>query len=351
MSCPSTMPMTAHEPPGATTGTIPIHAMPTLAGSPGLAGAFAGIVDHHLLAGGGANFPDGVMPWNGGKKVWHDTIYALDLTNMETGWRLIGRLPKPNAYGVSLTVPEGVLLIGGGDMNGHFCEALLLSLTKCGQLQFRNLPDLPTTLAYMSAALVGRHVHVCGGIEAPAARSASRAHWSLDLDHTGAGWLPQPELPAAGRILAMAAALDESFFLIGGCALVSDTAGNPCRNLLNDGWKFSGGHWSRLANLPYPLAATGSPAPVAGHSIFLLSGDDGTQMGLASPELHTGFSKRVLRYNSRTDTWSTIGELDVPPPVTLPVVPWKDRFIFFNGEIKPGLRTPKVFAFTPSLIL
>jgi hypothetical protein len=33
--------------------------------------------------------------------------------------------------------------------------------------------------------------------------------------------------------------------------------------------------------------------------------------------------------------------------VTLPTAPWKNGFVFFNGEVRPGVRTARVFLFTP----
>ena len=347
MPSPSPAPPTKSLPPHGRHGKIAVEALPPLAGSPGLAGAFAGVIGNHLLAGGGANFPDGIMPWHGGKKVWHDSLHALDLSATAMGWKTIGKLPKPNGYGVSLTAPEGILLLGGGDAVAHHRDALLLSLTNAGSPRFEPLPGLPVPLAHMSGALVGRHVHLCGGIETPAATMATQAHWMLDLAHPGRGWQAQPDLPAPGRILAMAAAVDDAFFLMGGCALAPDAEGNAARTWLKDAWRFSAGRWSRLSDLPHPLAAAGSPAPVAGGSVFLVSGDDGSQTGLASPDQHAGFSGEILRYDTRADQWSSAGELDGPAPVTLPVVPWHDEFLFFNGEIKPGLRTPRVFVFAP----
>jgi N-acetylneuraminic acid mutarotase len=322
--------------------------LPALDDSVGLAGAFAGVIGDLLLAGGGANFPDGIMPWDGGKKVWHDTLRQLDLAEPETGWKTIGRLPKPNAYGVSLTTPEGVVLLGGGDADGHFREVWLLLLGPDGQPDFRELPELPLAMAQMSGALVGRRIHLCGGIENPSATVATNSHWMLDLDEPDEGWREMPALPAPGRILAMAAALDGEFFLMGGCSLSPDEAGNARRTLLNDAWKYSRGRWSRIADIPTPLAAAGSPAPVARESVFLVSGDDGSQVGLPTPAAHPGFSKNVLRYDTRANHWASAGELAVPPPVTLPVASRDGEFIFFNGEIKPGVRTPQVFMFCPS---
>ena len=348
MPGPSTLPTAPSKAARAANGITPVAELPALPDSVGLAGAFAGVIGDRLLAGGGANFPDGTMPWNGGKKVWHDTLYSLDLAAPDTGWRTIGQLPKPNAYGVSLAAPEGVLLIGGSDAHAHFREVLLLSLTGEGKPRFTRLPELPAARAQMSGALVGRRVHLCGGIESPTATTASNAHWTLDLEDPGRGWREQPDLPAAGRILAMAAAFGDGFFVMGGCALAPDQEGNPSRTMLKDAWKFSSGRWSRIADLPTVLAAAGSPAPVGRESIFLVSGDDASQTGLASPADHAGFSKRILRYDTRRDHWSAAGSLPMPAPVTLPVANWKDQFIFFNGEVRPGVRTPRVFSFSPS---
>lgn len=332
----------------ARAGTIVTATLPPVPDRIGYAGAFAGVIGHRLLAGGGANFPDGVMPWNGGKKVWHDTLYALDLSTPKAGWKTIGQLPNPNAYGVSLSTREGIVIIGGGDAIRHFRDVWLLTLAADGKPMFGKLPELPTELAQMSGTLVGRRIHLCGGIEKAEATAAANAHWLLDLDALDKGWQKLPELPAAGRILATTAALDGAFYFMGGCSLAPDGDGNPLRRLLRDAWKFSAGRWSRVADLPHVLVASGSPAPVAGDSILLVSGDDGSQAGLASPADHTGFSKRVLRYDTGKDRWTCAGELTVPPPVNVAVAPWNGDFIFFNGEVKPGLRTPQVFSLDTS---
>lgn len=329
----------------------PVSMLPVIKDTVGYAGAFAGVIGDRLFAGGGANFPDGVMPWNGGKKVWHDTLYALDLSAPEQGWKIMGRLPQANGYGVSLSSREGVICIGGSNATRHFREVWLLALDADGSPSFHPLPELPVCLAQMSGALVGRIIHLCGGIDRCDATQATNAHWMLDLYALENGWVKAPVLPAAGRILAAAAALDGAFHLMGGCSLVPNAHEKPSRTLLRDAWKFSGGGWTRLADLPHVLAAPASPEPVAGKSIFLVSGDDGSQAALASPADHSGFSKRILRYDARENYWTSAAELTVPPPVTAAVTPWKGKFIFFNGEVRPGVRTPQVFAFDPSTCL
>src|SRR5215510_4111928 len=74
--------------------------LPDLPERLGVAGAFAGVANDSLLVAGGANFPD-APPWKGGKKTWYDTVYLLPETNSE--WKVIGKLPRPLGYGVSIT--------------------------------------------------------------------------------------------------------------------------------------------------------------------------------------------------------------------------------------------------------
>ncbi len=321
--------------------------LPPVTDAHGFAGAFAGIHNGHLLAAGGANFPDGVMPWDGGTKVWHDELLALSLETPGAKWREIGRLPAPNAYGVSLTVPEGVLIIGGGNADRNFADVWMMSLAD-GKASFRALPALPAPLAQMTGAIVGRHVHVAGGINKPDATTAWAGHYLLDLGALHKGWQMMPALPAPGRILATAAAVENAFYLFGGCSLATDAAGKPARTYLRDGWRFAADRWTRVADLPRAAAGAASPAPVADHSVFVVSGDDGTQGGLVSPADHRGFTGEILRYDATHDTWHHAGTLDVPAPVTLPTAPWRDGFIFFNGEIRPGVRTRQVFLFRPA---
>jgi N-acetylneuraminic acid mutarotase len=148
-------------------------------------------------------------------------------------------------------------------------------------------------------------------------------------------------------MLATAAAIGDAFILAGGCSLAPDAAGKPARTYLREAWKFTAGKWTRLADLPRAAVAAASPAPVRAHSMFVVSGDDGLQTGLPSPAAHQGFTQEILRYDLDRDAWSTAGKLDLPAPVTLPTAPWQDGFVLFNGEVKPGVRTPQVFLFTP----
>ena len=80
-----------------------------------------------LIVAGGANFPEG-YPWDGGKKIYHDRIFVLEKPDGD--WRVAEqRLPKPVAYGVSVTVPgrDSVVCIGGNDATQCYQDVFLLA--------------------------------------------------------------------------------------------------------------------------------------------------------------------------------------------------------------------------------
>src|SRR5690348_5467737 len=58
----------------------------------GFAGSFAGVSGGALLVAGGSNFP-AAKPWEGGKKVWYDTVFLLERPEA-TEWKVAGRSPE-----------------------------------------------------------------------------------------------------------------------------------------------------------------------------------------------------------------------------------------------------------------
>jgi N-acetylneuraminate epimerase len=64
--------------------------LPSLPDKEGFASMFAGVSGGALLAAGGANFPD-KKPWEGGKKIWHDTVFVLE--KFDGAWKVTGKLP------------------------------------------------------------------------------------------------------------------------------------------------------------------------------------------------------------------------------------------------------------------
>lgn len=312
----------------------------------GVAGPFAGVHNDALIVAGGANFPDG-MPWEGGAKVWHDSLYVLDKPEGE--WTLGGKLPRPLGYGVSITTEDGVVCISGSDATQHYADCFRLRIEK-GELITSPMPSLPKPCANLSGAVLGSVIYVAGGIETPTSTSAMKTFWSFDIADPKVKWQELKPWPGPARMLAVAAVQDRSFYLASGAKLSSDGEGKPVHRYLQDAYSYRPDRgWKRVADLPRPAVAAPSPAPAIGQSTFLvISGDDGSLVDFTPPESHPGSPKTILAYHTITDTWKTLD--DAPAGhVTTSMVTWKGSFVMPSGEVKPGVRKPAIWAFTSSL--
>jgi SSS family transporter len=65
-------------------------------------------------------------------------------------------------------------------------------------------------------------------------------------------------------------------------------------------------------------------------------------------ETHPGFSRRVLAYNTITQTWFVYDSVEVDVPVTTLGFADGDDFVLVSGELSPGIRTPAVRRFQPA---
>lgn len=324
-------------------GDVAWERLPPLPDAHGVAAPFAGVHGGVLIVGGGANFPDR-PPWEGGAKVWHDRVRVLE--KPDGPWREAGRLPRPLAYGVSVSTPDGVICVGGSDATTHYADVFRLSWTQ-GALQTHPLPPLPIALANACGAVVGTTLCVGTGSEAPGEQSATHRAFALDLAADRPAWRELPPLPARGRLLATAAAHDGRWFVWGGAALEPSTDGKPKREYLREAWSYHADHgWRRLADLPRPSVAAPSPAPRVKASLLLVSGDDGSLAGFTPPEKHPGFPGTILAYDPVSDRWREAGATPAPR-VTVPCVEWLGRHILPSGEVRPGVRSPDVWSFFP----
>ena len=335
--------------PGLAAGASPLHlvgeCLPPLPDALGVAGPFAGVSGGALLVAGGANFPHG-FPWEGGQKMWHDEIYVLPqgATNWLTGFKL----PRPLAYGVSLPFDDGVLCLGGNDAGCHHREVFLLRWRAGRVLIETNFPSLPQALANACGTVCAGCVYIVGGETAPNATRAEATVWHMNPAAGNAVWRRAPDCPGSGRTLALAATAGTRVCVFGGVKLSARPDGKPARRYLADAYALaSGGRvWTRLHDLPHPLAAAPGPAPLVGAGwLALLGGDDGSRYGFQPIAKHPGFSHEVLLYHPGNDVWQSGGAI-AAPRATVPAVMWNGKIIVPGGEARPGVRSPEVRAYT-----
>lgn len=309
--------------------------------SVGLAGAFAGASPAGLLVAGGANFPD-QLPWDGGAKVWHARVWLLE---QPTGaWSDVGELSQPLAYGISAFISNGLVCVGGSDRQRHYARVFVLELSGQRVLE-KPLADLPVPLANACGGVIGQTLYVCGGTEAPDSARPLAKLWSLDLAAQQATWRELPECPGGPRMLATAAVTDDTLYLFGGADLELGPDGSTQRIYRRDAWAYQPQRgWTQLADLPTPLVAAPSPAPVTrSGKILLLGGDTGEWAGFQPPAEHPGFSRRIWAFAPETNQWEEVGTLPAAR-VTVPLVPWEGGWVLCSGESRPGVRSPEIWS-------
>ncbi|MFA6563939.1 MAG: galactose oxidase [Verrucomicrobiia bacterium] len=321
------------------TASFSWNQLPPIPDREGFAGSFAGVSGGALIVAGGANFPD-KRPWEGGAKLWCDSVFVLE--KPDGAWKLAGKLPRPLGYGIAVTAKDGIVCIGGSSAQGHHADVFLLNW-RDGKLATTPLPPLPQPCANMSGALVGNTLYVAGGIAAPDATTALKTFWALDLDNAKAVWREMEPWPGRERMLATAGACDGSFFLFSGTALHAGPDGKPVREWLRDAYRYTpGAGWKRIADLPRVSVAAPSPAL----NLLVIGGDDGAQVNTL-PTAHKGFPRDVLAYDSKADTWRVVGEVPFSL-VTTAAVEWNGCTVIPGGEARPGVRSPEVWTFGPT---
>ena len=311
---------------------------------PGVAAAIAGVHRGVLIAAGGANFPDR-RPWEGGVKRTYDEIYAL--TPGATSWRPVGRLLTPRAYAAVVSVPEGVLAIGGENAAGVFEDSLLLSWDGNGVV-VQPAPALPVALASPVAAVLGRKVYLAGGYAAGTPRVSTTSFYCLDLDDLAAGWRKLPAWPGPSRALAVIAALNGAIYLASGLQMLAGADGQPKINYLTDAFRYRPDTgWEKLPDLPWSVIAAPSPAPVtvAPDRLFIFGGVDGRQVGKVPRDRRV--PEDILYFDVARHAWLLWKEIWPEPVVSAPCVPVDRDWIFVSGETMAGHRTTAVVGWRP----
>ncbi len=328
----------------------------------GFAGMMGGEQEGVLIAAGGANFPNG-LPWEGGSKVWSDAIYYLDGGQWN---RATTKLPKPLAYGASVVLPEGILLVGGENAQGSTDQVLLLQIdTERKSVTLTEYPDLPEPLAYSSAVLDNGYVYVVGGKNTNA---TTNSFYRLSLDTKS--WERLSDFPGEPRALHVAAIQDtqhsRKLFVIGGRNQETGKKSVPLTAFL--AYDLQQGSWSKVGEVKInntPLVLMGAYARAMGSMhILVYGGSDeilfnrlenmALEMQMEKNDSllkkmvqerddilnnHPGFSNKVLSYNTITGKWFVYDSLPRPLPVTALAFEQEEDVVVVSGEVSPGVRT------------
>ena len=314
-------------------------------GSQGVSAPFAGVSNGHVLVAGGCNFP-GVPAAEGGRKVFYSDVYLLQ---GDRGWQKVGSLTDSVAYGVSVSVPEGVVMIGGTNGRQSLSAVTLLSYDG-SRVVTAALPRLPVALDNMAGAYGGGYIYVAGGqTDGVAANRAYRLKYP-----DGGQWERLPDFPGKPRLQPVATVQNGSeralFYLLGGYSADGTDDGGVCYDPLYNTWRTT----APIVAGGKPVALVGANAVNSGTSFVVCIG--GVDKGIFDQALKGAeadymthepswykFRTTLLIYNTITDTWSEMEGDTALARAGSAVVDYasngKHRWLVIDGESKPGVRS------------
>ena len=337
----------------------------------GFAGPINAVLNDVFIVAGGANFPD-KMPWEGGAKYYSKEFHVLQKSRGHFQWNKNGKLELPEAiaYCGNTVTKRGLVYAGGENESGLYRKAYLVNWdTTENKASFEKLADLPSAVTNVSLTHIDNIVYAVGGDENT---TSTKAFLSLDLDSKSPQWIRLPDLPIA---LANAVVVTQQLqgnteiYVIGGRS--KNLSGiSELRNTvliyspINKTWKAGAAISDGDQTTNY---SAGAGIAIGDNEILLLGGDNGetfhkieTYISQISKSAstqekekltveknalsinHKGFYRGMLIYNTETNKWIKMGELPFLTPVTTSARIWDGKIVLSNGEIKPGLRTPKV---------
>jgi len=348
----------------------------------GVASPFAGSAGSVIVVAGGCNFPERPVREGGIKKYYDD---AFVFAQWEGQWQWLSgfKIPYPTAYGASVSLPEGLLCIGGKNNQALLTSVYLLKWDEATpSLEVQEWPELPFPLNQMGAVLVEEKIYVVGGEceEGPA-----NNFLSLDLREKGTArfqWEVLEEFPGPARlqpvVVAQNAAEETRIYLFSGSSFPEDQE-EP--SICTDGLEYSPANkqWKKTAPIApagqQPISLHGAGGLAIGMNHILCIGGVNKKLfeeawkneRLAHLALELGdsartahlerwktgylshepgwyqFNKQVMVYHTLTDSWTVGTEYPYPAPAGAIVVPWENGWAVISGEIMPGVRSPKVY--------
>lgn len=306
----------------------------------GVSAMYAGVAGDALVIAGGANFPDEPAA-EGGKKAFYDHVYLYD----GDGWRRIGTLPEPAAYGVCYSCGDGVILAGGANESGALLTVYFVEPSGDRAIISSSF-ELPHAIEQAAGAAADGRLYLFGGI-ADGQPSASL----FVLEDGATGWrelapapepLVQPIMAASGGRLYVWGGFDTTTKWVSGAGY--------CYDIQSDSWSAAAGH-------PEDGTFTGGCAATLGDGRILCAGGVDREIFAAALQLTGEASREYLRqpvgayrfqrrlhiFDPATGDWSCAGEAECAARAGASMVVCDGGVWILGGELKPGVRTPQNF--------
>lgn len=325
----------------------------------GLAGLLQGTIGEYIIVGGGANFPEALE--KGGKKITHKDIYLLKEINgkLETLEQI--QLDYPIGYGLSVSVKEenAIFYLGGSPEKEHSRDILKITLEK-GKLKTKIVGKLPQSVENGVAQYKdGKIYYGVGKLENTEGKNVnSNKFFSYDIKTNQVKELA--DFPGEPRQQTIGQILNNKFYVFSGGSNVSYIDGYA--------YDFKTNTWEKAADVIVDKKETlllgANSIKISEDKMLVLGGfnyklwndanhylsslkDEALQeykkeyFG-AEPSWY-GWNRKILIYNASNNTWKALGEVPFDASCGAALLKLKDNIYSINGEIKPGVRTERMF--------
>lgn len=321
----------------------------------GTAGILYGLLEErYIVTGGGANFPHKSVLEGGAKQMYSD-LWLID-TKSENKIIEHINLPVEIGYGASVTTEKGIYYIGGSSNQQADDDILFLTLDENKNLKYEKIGELPFTFQSGAAVEYNGKLYIVGGKQ-----NGTPSNKLYEYNLTNKVIKELPSVPAGrGRTQSVAQILNDSLYVFSG----GDTTA------YTDGYKynFETGKWEEIS----PVRVNGKEISLLGAASVKLNKKEMLVIGGFNKEIYDDAVKKlgtlrgqellkfkasyfgadpddfrwnrdILIYNSETNSWRSIGEIPFNAPCGEGLVIVKNKIYSINGEIKPGVRTPRIY--------
>ena len=324
----------------------------------GTAGLLQGQIGEYFVVGGGANFPEKALT-EGGKKVSHKDLYLLK--EVDGQLKVIDQMQvdREIGYGASLSLENAIYYLGGSpeasrnkDILKVRVENKKIKVEKVGELArgFEN-----GVAAYWNGKIyygVGKLADDQGKL------TNSKDFYSYDMK-TGEN-TKLAEFPGEARQQSIGQILNGKFYVFSGGSSTSYIDGYA--------YDFTKNHWEKVADVVVDgekiLLLGANSVKLSDSEMLVIGGFNYDLWNEANDKLSNlkdealadykaqyfgkepfryGWNPKILVFNAKTNAWKSIGEVPFDAPCGAAFLK-KGKFVYsINGEIKPGVRTPRMF--------
>ena len=326
---------------------VDLPGIPDAAYAKGVSAPFCGVVGDALVVAGGANFPDKSLLEGGAKRVYADIwAYASGV------WVHAGVLPDSTAYGATFAVDDA-LILAGGNVCGETTDKVYELKLQDGEAVFRALPPLPVPMEQGGWTRDGDRLFLVGGVGTTGVYTCTIGsyEWTQVADLPEP--LVQPVVFASGGKLFVWGGFNPETLEVSDKGIVIAVAPSVIPGEAKESvWREApaipdGGSFVGTAGATLP---DGRLAVVGGvnRAIFaraLHNTPEDRIPYLSKEPAEYQFRQAVYAFDPVTEAWALLGSAAACALAGPGVAAHGANALYVaGGELKPGVRSPKIFS-------